>query len=78
MASITWEGSGGCSGFDVLLQNQFLEGNVTCVADNSLTANSAVVVKAGAVVSFQSPTTTLGPDFTVETGAVLTVVAAAN
>ncbi len=79
MASIIWEGSGGgCSGFDVLLQNQVLEGNVTCVADNSLTANNGVVVKAGAVVSFQSPTTTLGPDFTVESGAALTVVAAVN
>jgi len=75
MASIAWSGGGGCSGFDVLIQNQALEGIVTCVADNSLTANASVVVTAGAVVNFQSPTTTLGPDFTVESGAVLTVTA---
>jgi hypothetical protein len=38
-----------------------------------LTANTAVVIKSGAMVSFISPNTTLGPDFSVELGAEFTV-----
>ena len=44
-----------------------------CVAESSLAANTAVIVKSGAVVSFVSPNTTLGPDFSVEPGAEFTI-----
>ena len=36
-------------------------------------ANTAVVVKMGATVTFQSQATTLGPGFSVESGATFTI-----
>jgi len=75
MTSVEWDATEqGCSGVDVLIQDRVFESDTTCVATSSLTANTAVVIKSGAVVSFISPSTTLGPDFTVELGAGFTVV----
>lgn len=62
-----------CSGIDVLIQNRVFETEINCVAESSLVANTAVIVKSGAVVSFVSPVTTLGPDFSVELGAEFTI-----
>jgi hypothetical protein len=62
-----------CSGIDVLIQNRVFETETDCVAESSLVANTAVIVKSGAVVNFVSPNTTLGPDFSVEQGAEFTV-----
>ena len=74
MASIDWSGEvAGCSGVDVLIQNRIFTSNTSCVAESSLTADTAVVVKAGVEVIFQSPQVTLGPGFTVEHGALFTV-----
>lgn len=68
-------GNESCSGIDVLIQNLVFESDTICVAESSLTANTAVIVKSGATVSFQSPSTTLGPGFSVEKGGVFTVKA---
>ncbi len=64
-----------CSGDDVLIQSREFTGNTKCVADSSLVANTDVIIKSGATVTFDSPGTTLGVDFSVENGATFTVVA---
>ena len=63
----------GCSGIDVLIQNRIFDSNTTCVAENSLAANSGVVIAPGATVEFQSPQTSLGAEFTVEFGGLLRI-----
>jgi len=74
MTSVSWNATEtGCSGVDVLIQNRVFDSNISCVASSSLTANTAVVIKSGATVSFISPNTALGPDFSVELGAEFTV-----
>jgi Zn-dependent metalloprotease len=62
-----------CSGVDVLIKDREFSGDTLCLADNTLAANTAVIVKSGATVSFKSPSTALGPGFSVETGGVFTV-----
>jgi hypothetical protein len=75
MASINWSGEAtGCSGVNVVIQNRIFDSNINCVAESSLTADTAVVIKSGAAVTFQSPLVSLGPGFSVEKGAVFTVV----
>jgi len=75
MASINWSGEvPGCSGVDVVIQNRVFDGNISCVAESSLTANTAVLIKTGAEVTFQSPQVALGPGFSVESGAVFRVL----
>ena len=70
MASIEWNSEvAGCSGDDVLIQNRIFTGNIICTAESSLTADTDVVIKAGADVIFQSPAVTLGPGFLIEVGA---------
>jgi Zn-dependent metalloprotease len=67
------EAEPGCSGVDVLIQNRTFDVDTTCVAENSLAANSGVVIALGATVEFQSPQTSLGGDFSVEIGGLLRV-----
>jgi hypothetical protein len=75
MTSIEWSGEGfSCSGTDIVVQNHVFDGATICVASSSLTADTAVVVQAGADLTFQSPLVTLGPGFSVATGAKFTVV----
>jgi len=75
MASIDWIGEAtGCSGDDVLIQNRDLTGIISCIAESSLTADTNVVIKAEADVTFQSPQVILGPGFSVEPGAAFTVM----
>jgi bacillolysin len=62
-----------CSGIDVLIQDRIFDADASCIAENSLAANTNVVIKPGATVTFQSPTTALGPGFSVEIGGVLQV-----
>jgi len=62
-----------CSGTDVLIQSREFTGVSTCIGDNSLAANTDVIVRAGAQVVFKSPSTTLGPGFSVETGGEFSV-----
>jgi hypothetical protein len=74
MASIDWNTTvEGCSGYDVLLQNWIFTDNITCLGESSITADTNVVIEAGADVTFQSPTVKLGPVFSVELGATFTV-----
>lgn len=63
----------GCSGVDVLIQNRTFSTDTSCIAENSLTANTNVVVTSGATVTFESPQTSLGSGFSVEIGGVLRV-----
>jgi len=64
-----------CSGDDVLIQNREFTGNTTCVADLSLSADTAVVIKAGAMVNFEAPSSGLNQGFVVEVGSTFSVVA---
>ena len=74
MASTYWQGAGlQCTGVDVLLESTVLKGSVSCSATSSLTARNGVVVKSGSTVEFVAPSTTLGPGFSVETGAAFSV-----
>lgn len=75
MATASWgSDDAGCSGTDVVIQNRAFINNTSCVASSSLTANTAVTVKAGVVVEFISPDTTLGPGFLVENGAEFKII----
>jgi hypothetical protein len=67
------EAEPGCSGVDVLIQNRTFDADTTCVAENSLVADSGVVIALGATVEFQSPLTSLGPGFSVEAGGILRI-----
>jgi len=74
MASIDWTATvDPCSGDNVLIQNRIFTGNISCLAQWSLIANTNVVIKKDADVTFQSPRVTLGPLFSVESGATFTV-----
>jgi len=74
MASIDWTATvDPCSGDNVLIQNRIFTGNISCLAQWSLIANTNVVIKKDADVTFQSPQVTLGPLFSVESGATFTV-----
>ena len=74
MASIDWTATvDPCSGDDVLIQNMIFTGNISCLAVFSLMADTNVVIKTGADVTFQSPSVRLGPLFSVESGATFTV-----
>lgn len=74
MASVDWTATvDPCSGDDVLIQNRIFTGNISCLAIFSLMADTNVVIKTGADVTFQSPQVTLGPLFSVESGATFTV-----
>jgi hypothetical protein len=63
----------GCSGFDVLIQNRSFDADISCIAENSLTANTNVVIQPGATVTFESPQISLGSGFSVEVGGILRV-----
>jgi hypothetical protein len=71
--SFTTEADPVCSGVDVLLEDWIFDYSSSCVAEFSLQAGSNVIIKAGVEVNFSSNSTTLGPDFSVEKGAVFTV-----
>ncbi len=62
-----------CSGIDVLVQNRNFGDDTSCTADSSIEANSGVVVKSGSIVQFNSPSTTLGPGFSIEQGSSFTI-----
>ncbi len=63
-----------CSGVDVTLENHDFTGDTTCTASSSLEAGTAVTVKTGTTVQFNSPITTLGPGFTIEQGSTFTIL----
>jgi len=74
MASTSWTATEpSCSGIDVLIQNRMFASNISCVASVSLTADTNVIIKSGAIVIFISPSTTLGPGFSIEKGAEFTI-----
>ena len=62
-----------CSGTTVLIENHTFDGNTSCTATNTLTAETNVIINSGVVVDFISPVVSLGPDFTVEEGAILNI-----
>ena len=64
-----------CSGDDVLIQSREFTGNTKCVADSSLMADTAVIIKTGATVVFDAPSSGLNQGFAVEVGSTFSVVA---
>lgn len=57
-----------CSGNNVVIQNRDFTSDANCIATASLDAHTAVTVKSSAEVNFVSPSISLGPGFSVETG----------
>jgi hypothetical protein len=64
-----------CSGDDVLIQGREFDGITKCVADSSLAADTAVIIKSGADVIFEAPSIALNQGFAVEVGGTFSVVA---
>lgn len=64
----------GCSGIDVLIESWIFEISTNCVASSSLAATHDVVVQSGVIVNFISPEVSLGPGFSVEKGAEISVI----
>lgn len=63
-----------CSGVDVMVQSRDFTDDTTCTASSSLQTGTAVTVKSGTTVQFNSPSTTLGPGFSVELGSTFSIV----